>query len=356
MPRLSIWNSGHKGATYKYIDKQVSQWFGASGTAVYVHKYLGHHDQEAPPTDGTTRAAPSVTSIQDVLFLENRDRRYSDEVFELRGVYNVNDVDFDLKQFGFFLQNDTLFIEFHMNDSLAMLGRKFLSGDVIELPHMRDDAMLDGGRATNKFYTVEDVNRAADGYSPTWWPHIYRVKVTPMAAAAEYDDILEKEALDPFGMGTGSTLRDLMSNAGREMAVNEEIVEAAIESVKGRNFETRHFYVMPGDETTFQKPWIFAGDGIPPNGIPALRGNSFPSQPEDGSYYLRDDYWPATLFRFQEGAWRIQEYDYRESEWSQAHATLKKFINNRKTVTFEDGETKNQRTGLYQAVKPKADF
>ncbi len=354
MPRLSIWNSGRKGATFNYIDKQISQWMGASGTAVYVHKYLGHHDQEAPNPQNP-RPAPSVTSIQDVLFLENRDRKYSDEVFELRGVYNVNDIDFDLRQFGFFLQNDTMFIEFHLNDMLAQIGRKLLSGDVLELPHMRDDALLDEGKAINKFYTVEDVNRASDGYSPTWFPHILRVKCAPMAAAEEYSDILDKQAKDPFQFDSGR-LKDLMTTIAKEESINEEIVESAIAQVGGRNFETRHYYVMPGDETTSQKPWIFAGDGVPPNGHLATNGNSFPSGPNEGDYHFREDYTPSTLFRFQEGAWRIQEYDYRESEWSAAHSTLKRFINNRKTVTFEDGETKNQRTGLYQAVKPKADF
>lgn len=354
MPRLSIWNSGIKGNTYRYIDKMVSQWMGASGTAVYVHKYLGPHDQQDPAAP-VQQAAPTVTSIQDVLFLENRDRRYSNEVFELRGVYNVNDIDFDLKQFGFFLSNDTLFIEFHLNDMMAMIGRKMMSGDVLELPHQRDDALLDEGKAINKFYVVEDVNRAADGYSPTWYPHVLRVKMSPMAAAEEYSDILEKQARDPFGMDTGR-LADLMSTLGKEQAINEEIVDAAIASVKGRNFETRHLYVMPGDETSFQKPWIFAGDGVPPNGKPATVGNSFPLVPAEGAYHLREDYTPSTLFRFQTGAWRIQEYDYRESEWSAAHSILKRFINNRKTVTFEDGEVKNERTGLHQAVKPKADF
>lgn len=356
MPRLSLWNSGKKGATYHYIDKMVAQWFGASGTAVYVHLYLGHHDQDPAATPDTPK--PGITSIQDVLFLENRDRRYSNEVFELRATYNVNDVDFDLRQFGFFLQNDTLFLSFHLNDMIAQVGRKLIAGDVLELPHLRDDALLDpAAKAVNRFYVVEDVNRAAEGYSPTWFPHVLRVKCSPMSDAQEYRDILDKQAKDPFGF-TDGRLRDILSTVGREMEINEEIVESARASVTGRNFETRHFYVIPGEETAGQNPWIFAGDGDPPNGAELVgSGNSFPdSGLAEGDYYLRTDYSPHTLFRYKSGAWRIQEIDYRESEWSVAHRTLKNFINNRTEVTFEDGLEQAERQGLSQAVKPRADF
>jgi hypothetical protein len=353
MPRLSIWNSGKKGATYHYIDRQLSQWFGASGTAVYVHLYEGTHDQQAPDGEPVVHG---VTSIQDVLLLENRERKYSDVVYELRGIYNVNDVDFDLRQFGFFLQNDSLFIELHMNDSISQLGRKIMSGDVLELPHMRDDALLDGGKAINKFYVVDDVNRASDGYSPTWYPHILRVKCSPMAAAEEYNEILNKQARDPFGMDDGR-IRDLMSTLGRDMALNEEIVEQAQASVSGRNFETRHFYFVPGSETGDQLPWIFAGDGHPPNGAELLdSGNTFPDSPSEGAYVLRTDWSPHTLFRYVEGAWRIQEQDYREGEWSVARRLLRSFINNAAEDTMDDGTVRKTKTALHVAAKPGADF
>src|SRR5882672_1224684 len=146
MPRLSIWDSGRKGADYRFIDQAISEFFGVGGTAVWVHLYLGP-DQQAYPmvdTDGSTVPAfdpdhpmdsTGSNTIQDVLFLENRERNYSDYVFELRGVYNLNDLDYDLRQFGLFLQSDTLYIEFHLNDMVEQLGRRLMPGDVLELPH-----------------------------------------------------------------------------------------------------------------------------------------------------------------------------------------------------------------------------
>lgn len=353
MPRLSLWNSGKKGNTYRFMDRAISEWFGISGTAIYVHMYQGHHQQGEDAPSGPS----AVTSIQDVLLMENRDRKYSDEVFELRGVYNINDSDFDMRQFAMFLGNDALFIEFHLNDCLAQLGRKLMSGDVIELPHLRDDALLDDeAPAINKFYVVEDVNKAADGYSPTWFPHILRVKVSPMTAAQEYQDILDKQAKDPFGFDSG-VLGDVMSSLGREMGINEAIVDAAKLSVKGRNFETRQFYVVPGDELTSQLPWVFAGDGVPPNGAELVgSGNQFPTGATDGDYYLRTDYEPKTLFRRKAGRWTIQEQDYREGSWSAARRLLEGFINNNRTTTFDDGSTADVKTSLHKAVKPGADF
>jgi hypothetical protein len=57
-----------------------------------------------------------VLNIQDLLLLENRDRIYDPDVYVIRGVYNTQDVDFDLTQFGLFLNNDTIFMTFHYND------------------------------------------------------------------------------------------------------------------------------------------------------------------------------------------------------------------------------------------------
>ena len=56
----------------------------------------------------------SEQNIQDLLFLENRDRKYDPDIYVMRGVYNISDIDFNLSQFGLFLQNDTIFITFHI--------------------------------------------------------------------------------------------------------------------------------------------------------------------------------------------------------------------------------------------------
>jgi len=359
MPRLTLWKNGQRTKDFHFTDRIISEFFFASGTGVLVHKYLGHHDQREESPDGSPLPEIRIDelSIQDVLFLENRDRKYSQEVYELRGIYNVQDNDFDLRQFGLFLTGDTIFIEFHLQDMINTLGRKLMTGDVLELPHLRDDALLDpNAPAINKFYVVTEASRASGGYSATWLPHIWRVKMEPITNGQSYRDILDKQAQNPFGIDQG-VLGELMGQVAKEMEINEAVVEAAKESVKARNFETRHFWVMPGDETTRQKPWVFAGDGVPPNGaIPIGSGTTFPQYKSEGDYFLRTDYEPHTLFRWIEGRWIIQEVDYRRGGWTMAHRILETFINNDKMTVFRDGSVEKQRQPLYRAVKPKADF
>ena len=360
MPRLSLWNSGRKGADYNFTDRIISGHFFASGTAVYVHKYLGPHDQTDPETTKPGDPKPVLTerSIQDVLLLENRDRKYDQNVYEMRGCYNVQDNDFDLKQFGLFLTGDTLFIEFHLNDMIAQIGRKLMAGDVLELPHQRDDALLDpNAPAINKFYSITDASRASGGYSANWWPHIWRVKCEPLTNSQHYADIMDKQAENPWGIEQGR-LGDLISEAGIVMNVNEEVVAAAKAQVKARDFETRHYWVMEGEggATGKQNPWIYTGDGVPPNGKPCTSGAYFPASPKEGDYHLRNDYEPRTLFRFVSGAWRMQEEDYRQSDWSVASRILESFINNDKISVFKDGRKLPQKQMLSKAVKPEADF
>jgi hypothetical protein len=177
-----------------------------------------------------------------------------------------------------------------------------------------------------------------------------------MADAQEYADILDKQAQNPFGIDNGR-LGDLMSSVAKEFEINEAVVESAKANVSRRNFETRHYWIMPGHETTGQNPWIFAGDGNPPNGAIAVESaNRFPMNPVEGDYCLRTDYEPRALFRYVKSAWRIQELDYRQSDWSAAHRLLFGFINNDKETTFKDGTKAPEKQPLYKAVKPRADL
>jgi hypothetical protein len=126
--------------------------------------------------------------------LENRDRVYDPDIYVMRGVYNHQDIDFDLTQFGLFLNNDTLFITFHYNDMIDTFGRKLMTGDVLELPNLKDFHPLNPNlpRGLPKYYVVQDADFATEGMSQTWLPHTWRVKATPMTDAQEYNSITNK--------------------------------------------------------------------------------------------------------------------------------------------------------------------
>ena len=96
MPRLSLYKP-ERGQDYKFIDRQISEMFQVGGTDVYLHKYLGANTTVGNATaDNPHYAANNVTNIQDLLFLENRDRKYEEEIYRLRGLYNVQNIDFNL--------------------------------------------------------------------------------------------------------------------------------------------------------------------------------------------------------------------------------------------------------------------
>ena len=101
MPRLSLYRP-EKGNDYKFIDKTAWEMFQVGGVDVLIHKYLGPgaSAETTPTTPGYN--STSETQIQDLLFLENRDRKYDPDIFVLRGHYNLQDTDFNLSQFGLF--------------------------------------------------------------------------------------------------------------------------------------------------------------------------------------------------------------------------------------------------------------
>ena len=126
MPRLSLYRP-EKGNDFKFIDRNAWEMFQVGGTDVLVHRYTGTGAAIQGDTPSTPNyATDNVANIQDLLFLENRDRKYDPDVYVMRGVYNISDIDFNLSQFGLFLQNDTIFITFHINDTVEKLGRKIM--------------------------------------------------------------------------------------------------------------------------------------------------------------------------------------------------------------------------------------
>ena len=384
MPRLSLYKP-EKGNDYTFLDKTVVEMFTVGGTDVFVHKYLGpKNTEEADATPTQPRYdAVKETNIQDMLFLENRDRKYSPDVYSIRGIYNVQDIDFDMSQFGLFLQNDTLFMTIPITSSVKTLGRKVMPGDVFELPHLKDEyALNDFNVALKRFYVVEDVNRAAEGFSQTWYPHLYRVKLKQIYDSQEFKEILNKDA----GAGDGKTLRDVLSTYEKEMQINNAVVQQAEADSPKSGYDIAHFYTLQVDDqgkpelvttdttqldTTTQKTLAdrvtqtpskegydgyILGDGIPPNGEAFGFGISFPTASDKGEYFLRTDFLPNRLFRFDGGRWVKMEDNIRMTLTNTDTRSTKKgtFVNNTKTSTIA-GETVTERQSLSKALRPKAD-
>jgi hypothetical protein len=361
MPRLSLYRP-EKGNDYKFIDKTIWEMFQVGGVDVLIHKYLGPGSSINDTPTTPTYSSTNPSQIQDLLFLENRDRKYEPDIFTLRGVYNIQDLDFNLSQFGLFLQNDTIFVTFHINDTIEKIGRKLIAGDVIELPHLKDDhALNDLQFALKRFYVIEEVTRAAEGFSATWYPHLYRAKCKPMVDSQEFKDILDGLADDTGEDGT-TTLRDIMSTYEKEMQITQAVLDQAEADVPRSGFDTTSFYTLQTDAqgdsilTTVDSEVLDASvetqatddagnllfddegnpvyvgstastmllsaaqkgyrgyitqDGIPQNGAPFTAGIAFPNSPVEGQFALRTDYLPNRLFRYNGTRWVKQEDNVR---------------------------------------------
>jgi hypothetical protein len=260
---------------------------------IFIHKYMG------PQTGGEDSAFSGnydITqpiyetldplNIQDLLLLENRDRIYDPDVYCMRGVYNHQDIDFDLTQFGLFLNNDTLFITFHYNDMIDTFGRKLMNGDVLEVPNLKDYNPLNAAipQPLPRYYVVQDADFATEGMSQTWMPHTWRVKATPMTNNQEFKDILKKPVVSeniwdngnfyPTGWITNygdvyyrarqntpagteitntnywelynpATQSEVFSTRTKDNQINDAILAQADVEVPASGYDTQPLYILP---------------------------------------------------------------------------------------------------------------
>ncbi len=365
MPRLSLYRP-EKGNDYKFLDRSISEMYQVGGVELYVHKYLGpkNPSDEDATADQPQYDAVKETNIQDLLFLENRDRTYDPSIYRIRGVYNVQDLDFNLSQFGLFIDNDTLYMTVHINDFIRTIGRKPLSGDVIEVPNVRDDfALNEFDVGLPKYFVITDVGRAAEGFSATWYPHLYRLKLNKISDSQQYKDIFAQKIVDPVtGEETDRTLKDILSSAQKALDINDSLIQQAEADAPKSGYETQQFYTLAVDDqgnaalqTVDQNiadasyeglglnaarqdarpkrtgySGYLVGDGVPENGAAFGHGITFPNYAIDGDYFLRTDFLPNRLFRFDGIRWVKREDDVRMTMTPTENRMTQKgsFINN----------------------------
>ena len=306
MPRLSLYRP-NKTSDYKFLDRTISEMYTVGGLDIYIHKYIGPSTGDPGDADATLPVYDTQNPlfIEDLLLLENRDRQYDPDVYVQRGVYRVSDIDFDLTQFGLFLNNDTLFISFHYNDMIDILGRKLMSGDVIEVPNLKDYHPLDTSlvKALPKWYVIQDASYSAEGFSATWLPHLWRVKATPMVNAQEYNSVT-KQAFEPNNIWdpgnlypagtvvnngdtfytanrevppgtpvtdttywtekTPDTIADKASTRTKDLQINDAILTQAAVEVPLTGYDTVKFYILPTVEDGQPAQSGLTADQTPP--------------------------------------------------------------------------------------------
>ena len=318
MPRLSLYRN-NKTNDYRFLDRTVSEMLTVGGTDLYIHKYLGPEDQ-GESIDATQPQYNSMdpTNIQDLLFLENRDRKYDQNIYRLRGHYNVQNLDFDLSQFGLFLNNDTIFITVHYNDMIDIIGRKLMVGDVLELPHLLDYHPLDEDIpiALKRYYQITDANHASEGFSLTWYSHLWRIKCEPLINSQEFKQILQQPVNTDTYLGTwnstqvyppgyvityGSTnyvslievpagvtppdetywqidstgdLKEILSTYNKNIAINDAVLQEAKRQVPLSGYGNEGLYVVPTFGKYSSNGVLSEQDNEPANPIELIAHNT----------------------------------------------------------------------------------
>jgi hypothetical protein len=375
MPRLSLYRPNRTN-DYQYLDRNISEMYTVGGLDIFIHKYLGPKTGDVGDADATLPVYDTNNPlfVEDLLLGENRDRAYDSNIYIMRGVYRVQDIDFNLTQFGLFLNNDTLYITFHYNDMIDTIGRKIMAGDVFEFPNLKDYNPLDTSlvKALPRYYVVQEANFASEGFSVTWLPHLWRVQATPLVNAQEYpgnfypqgiivqdgDNFYQASRPVPPGtlitdvtywspIANPDTIGNKDSTRPKDLAINDAILTQAYAEVPYSGYDTNKFYILPTNDGQPASSGLTAdgsfvtvdgtepGEGItpkgfgytlgylsgskdpstgyliPPNGLPVTPGVSFPPNPVAGDYALRLDYFPNRLFRYNGKTWIKIEEDVR---------------------------------------------
>ena len=378
MPRISLWNPV-RGADFNFTDRTVGENFRIAGDGILVHMY------EGPTTDANGSTDTSLTTIQDVLFLTNNNRKYDPNVIELRGHHTPQDVNYDLSQFGIFLSSDVIRIQFHYTDMIDSLGRKLIAGDVLEFPSYRDVPIFDNAVGINRYYVVQDALYAAAGYGQKWFPHIWLVRAKLMTASTEFTQITDQAASgqNDGGVGQGigimpdgfTATADGAGNPGtgpnpnitsslnlfcKIIGITDAIVAEAEQNAffDPKFFESANLYIYIDPNTNYPVigSYYFSGDGEPPNGGPLVgAGISFPTGMTDGQYYLRIDYFPERLFQKQGPVYKLIEQNVLKN-WSSYNRVLDTFIDNNVDTILSNGTIVPQKQAVSEIVRQKVDL
>jgi hypothetical protein len=172
---------------------------------------------------------------------------------------------------------------------IDIIGRKLMVGDVLELPHLLDYNPLkeDIPNALKRFYQVTDSNYASEGFSQTWFPHLWRIKCEPLVDSQEFSQILQapinkdtylgiwdKDKTYPAGyvitfgdknytsltevpigvmppnetywqLSDADNLKDILSTYNRNIQINNASINEAKRLVPKSGYDNSKLYVVP---------------------------------------------------------------------------------------------------------------
>lgn len=229
--------TGIRDDEYNLMDSLCEEQYLIGGVTAWIYAYLGPKGNKGS-TDATLpdydTLGSTASDIGNLIFMESPNRKYSIDAISLPVVYQVKDANMDMQIPGLFLF-DTQDITVPYNLMIKSLGRKVMSGDVIELANLRDTDLLDDPRGVNRFYVVQDAFKAQEGYSHTWYSHIWKMRVIPLTDSPEFKDIL--------GSSTDEdSLSSYISTQQKELKIMDLIVQQADSEVPYIHWDNEQIY------------------------------------------------------------------------------------------------------------------
>lgn len=258
--------SGVHDDEYNLMDSLCEEQYLIGGVTAWIYAYQG--PRSANSTDLTKpdydTLGSKITDIGNMVLMESPSRKYNIDAISLPVVYQVQDANMDMQIPGLFMF-DTMDITLPYNLMIKTLGRKIITGDVIELANLRDADLLDpDATPINRFYVVHDAFKSASGYSHTWFHHIWKLRVVPLTDSPEFRDIL----------GTGENSDDLsnyLSTQQRELKIMDLIVQQADSEVPFIHYDNEQIH------TSVQLPDINT----------VFKSYNYPSKPTNGMFMIK---------------------------------------------------------------------
>lgn len=243
----------------------------------------------------------SLDNVQDMIFLENRDRDYATNSICIRAKYDLLDVSTELTKFGIDLPTQYIFTVSFAR-MVELVGRPVVIGDLIELPNeVQYDAFL---KPVRKWLEVTDCSWSLDGYAPGWKPLLYKITAVPAVASQETMDVFKQDKnYDQFS--DDDFLNSVLPTQNLANEANEAIDIKAKEDVPEIGSDTSS---TSSGMNEFGEIGSYDGrdygveDGLPPNNQPYTNGLGFPGTPADGVYhrleYAPNLQLPAKLYQW----------------------------------------------------------
>lgn len=252
----------------------------------------------------------SIDNVQDIFFLENRDRDYAQTSMTIRCQYSPFDPLGDMGKFGFNILDQYAFT-CAFSSMVEKLGRPIIIGDVLEVcPEAAYDHNMN---VVKKYLEVTDAGWSAEGYSPGWTPLIYRFTAQQLIPSQEHRDIIKTVAAQKYSIDDSDFFSGISQVITGNLTSSENIAVEAKNAVPETGSDsstiasgTSLYTPDPIKEKkgSYDGRDLYIEDGLPPDGKPYGEGYKLPDMDscQDGEYfrliYAPELKVPARLYQF----------------------------------------------------------